>query len=81
MTWTKPVVNDADAKSRDGRTSCYQSPFVDGTGNKGSTNSYEEADYFVYWVRVPREISCLPACPLPLPLGFLVCTKIMLTDV
>ena len=45
---TKPVVNDSDAKSRGGRTSCYQYPFVDRTGNKGSTNSHEEADYLVY---------------------------------
>ena len=75
MTRTDPVINDPDAKSRGGLTSCYHSPLVDRTGKKGSTNSYEEADYSVYLL--PREISCLLACSLPLPLGFLVCTKIV----
>lgn len=75
MTRTNPVINDFDAKSRDGLTSIYHSPFFDQTGNKRSANSYEEADYFVYLL--PREISCLLAHSLPLSLGFFVYTTIM----
>ena len=45
------------------------------TVNKGSTNSYEEADYFLHLL--PWEISCLIACSLPLSLGLIACTKIM----
>lgn len=60
MNRTNPVINDSDAKSRDGRTSCYQSPTLfDRTGNKGSTNSYEEADHFVDLL--PLAVSCLLA--------------------
>ena len=75
MTRTSPVINDFDAKSRDGLTSCYDSPFVDQTGNKKSANSYKEADYLV--CLLPREISCLLVYSLPLSLDFFVSTTIM----